>query len=173
MTAFGDTVNLASRLQTLAEPGTVYLSEATQRLVKGWSRPRFAGAQTIKGKAEPRERLSARRLRNKATRFDARFGGVSPPMWGASGNWMFWNAPCRGPDAGFASSMSSPSQAWESRAAPPVSPTARWGRSSSFPEPLADGQQTPFLPFIEVVRGSFQVRAGEAEARSHASLKSG
>jgi predicted ATPase len=26
-----------------------------------------------------------------------------------------------------------------------------------------DGQQTPFLPFIELVRGSFQVRSGEAE----------
>jgi predicted ATPase len=26
-----------------------------------------------------------------------------------------------------------------------------------------DGQQTPFLPFIEVVRGSFRVRTGEAE----------
>jgi predicted ATPase len=26
-----------------------------------------------------------------------------------------------------------------------------------------DGQQTPFLPFIEVVRGSFRVGAGEAE----------
>ena len=26
-----------------------------------------------------------------------------------------------------------------------------------------DGQQTPFLPFIEVVRGSFRVNAGEAE----------
>ena len=26
-----------------------------------------------------------------------------------------------------------------------------------------DGQQTPFLPFIEVIRGSFRVGAGEAE----------
>ena len=29
-----------------------------------------------------------------------------------------------------------------------------------------DGQQTPFLPFIEVVRGSFRVSAGEAEEGS-------
>ena len=27
-----------------------------------------------------------------------------------------------------------------------------------------DGRQTPFLPFIEVVRGSFRVRSGEAES---------
>ena len=26
-----------------------------------------------------------------------------------------------------------------------------------------DGQQTPFLPFLEVVRGSFRISAGEAE----------
>ena len=26
-----------------------------------------------------------------------------------------------------------------------------------------DGQQTPFLPFIEVVRGSFQVSAGQTD----------
>lgn len=26
-----------------------------------------------------------------------------------------------------------------------------------------DGQQTPFLPFIGVVRGSFRISAGEAE----------
>jgi hypothetical protein len=27
-----------------------------------------------------------------------------------------------------------------------------------------DGQQTPLLPFIEIVRGSFRLAAGEAEA---------
>ena len=32
-----------------------------------------------------------------------------------------------------------------------------------------DGQQTPFLPFIEVVRGAFQVEAGEVEAGMSAS----
>ena len=53
MTALGDTVNFASRLQTLAEPGTVYLSEATQRLVQGLVETTFAGAHPIKGKVEP------------------------------------------------------------------------------------------------------------------------
>ena len=36
-----------------------------------------------------------------------------------------------------------------------------------------DGQQTPFLPFIEVVRGSFQVNAGEAEKRRRAQAGNG
>ena len=36
-----------------------------------------------------------------------------------------------------------------------------------------DGQQTPFLPFIEVVRGSFQVKEGEAEAEIARKLETG
>ena len=36
-TAVGDTVNLASRMETLAEPGTTYVTEDTFRLQKGYS----------------------------------------------------------------------------------------------------------------------------------------
>jgi predicted ATPase len=36
-----------------------------------------------------------------------------------------------------------------------------------------DGQQTPFLPFIEVIRGSFRVRAGEAEKDFTQKLETG
>lgn len=36
-----------------------------------------------------------------------------------------------------------------------------------------DGQQTPFLPFIEVVRGSFQVSAGEGEKEVARKLEMG
>ena len=36
-----------------------------------------------------------------------------------------------------------------------------------------DGQQTPFLPFIEVVRGSFRVSAGEAEKEVAQKLEMG
>jgi hypothetical protein len=36
-----------------------------------------------------------------------------------------------------------------------------------------DGQQTPFLPFIEVVRGSFRIRAGESEKEIAQKLESG
>ena len=55
VTALGDTVNLASRLQKLAEPGTVYLSESTRRLVEGQAETVFAGEFDIKGKSEPQK----------------------------------------------------------------------------------------------------------------------
>jgi predicted ATPase len=37
----------------------------------------------------------------------------------------------------------------------------------------SDGQQTPFLPFIEVVRGSFRVTSGEAEKDIAQKLETG
>ncbi len=52
VTAIGDTVNLASRLQSLAEPGRVLLSEATHRLVQGLVQCGPAGEYEIKGKTE-------------------------------------------------------------------------------------------------------------------------
>jgi hypothetical protein len=71
VTALGDTVNFASRLQTLAEPGAVYLSEATQRLVEGQVETTFVGSHSIKGKAEPQKIYRLEAIRQGATRFDA------------------------------------------------------------------------------------------------------
>ncbi len=52
-TAIGDTTNLAARLQSVAEPGTILISEATQRLVLGRFCTREAGPFELKGKSEP------------------------------------------------------------------------------------------------------------------------
>ena len=46
-------------------------------------------------------------------------------------------------------------------------------RHSYLPETAPEGRQTPLLPFIEVVRGSFQVKLGEAEADVARKLESG
>jgi class 3 adenylate cyclase len=55
VTVLGDTVNFAARLQVLAEPGSVFMSEATHRLVQGMVEAAFAGDHQIKGKAEPQK----------------------------------------------------------------------------------------------------------------------
>jgi len=52
-TAIGDTTNLASRLQSLAAPGTILASEATIRLVRGFFQLRPVGPFEIRGKSEP------------------------------------------------------------------------------------------------------------------------
>jgi class 3 adenylate cyclase/tetratricopeptide (TPR) repeat protein len=52
-TAVGDTINLASRLQALAAPGAILVSEATHRLVAGFFDSRPTGLLDVKGKSEP------------------------------------------------------------------------------------------------------------------------
>ena len=51
-TAVGDTTNLASRLQTLAEPGTILISEACHALLRGGFRTRARGPFEVRGKSE-------------------------------------------------------------------------------------------------------------------------
>jgi class 3 adenylate cyclase/tetratricopeptide (TPR) repeat protein len=68
--AVGDTVNLASRMEGLADPGSTYVSEATFRLSEGFFRFEALGKRQIKGKTEsiPVYRVIAASTRR--TRFD-------------------------------------------------------------------------------------------------------
>jgi class 3 adenylate cyclase/tetratricopeptide (TPR) repeat protein len=51
--AVGDTVNLASRMESLAEPGTIYVTEDTFKLTEGFFRFECLGEKQVKGKEEP------------------------------------------------------------------------------------------------------------------------
>ncbi len=50
---FGDTPNIAARVETAAEPGTVTITDATQRLVAGLFVVEDRGAQALKGIEQP------------------------------------------------------------------------------------------------------------------------
>ncbi|MBI4766289.1 MAG: AAA family ATPase [Deltaproteobacteria bacterium] len=49
----GDTVNLAARIEALAEPGTTYVTEETYQLAKGLFHFQPVGKKVVKGKEEP------------------------------------------------------------------------------------------------------------------------
>jgi class 3 adenylate cyclase/predicted ATPase len=51
--AIGDTTNLASRLQDIAEPGTTLISESTSRLIQGYIRVEALPPVEVRGKTEP------------------------------------------------------------------------------------------------------------------------
>ena len=71
ITVLGDTVNFASRLQALAAPDTVSISEATYRLVQGMVDVNLAGEYSIKGKSEAQKVYRLDGVRTGATRFEA------------------------------------------------------------------------------------------------------
>ena len=51
-TAIGDSVNLASRLEEVAKPDQILISENTYRMVKGIVKARALEPMAIRGKAE-------------------------------------------------------------------------------------------------------------------------
>jgi class 3 adenylate cyclase/tetratricopeptide (TPR) repeat protein len=70
--ALGDTVNVASRLQATAEPGSVCITRATFDLVDGFVDVTPLGAKQFKGKAQAIEVYRLEALRTGVTRFGAK-----------------------------------------------------------------------------------------------------
>jgi len=70
-TAIGDTTNLASRMENLARPGTVLISENTQKLVKDYFELKPFGKLDIKGKEEPQKAYELIKPGEIETRIDA------------------------------------------------------------------------------------------------------
>jgi len=165
VTVLGDTVNFAARLQALAEPDSVFISEATHRLVQGMVDTNFAGDQTIKGKSESQNVYRLESVRRGATRFDA---VVSRGLGAFVGREHELKALDRALDETHSNlltidivgepGMGKSRLLHEFRQRIDKERVFTLSGSCS-----SDGQQTPFLPLIEVVRGAFRVSAGEAE----------
>jgi class 3 adenylate cyclase/tetratricopeptide (TPR) repeat protein len=68
--AVGDTVNLASRMEGLAEPGTILVSEETYRLTEGLFRFEPMGEKRVKGKENPIRAYRVIAPRTSKTRFE-------------------------------------------------------------------------------------------------------
>lgn len=164
-TALGDTVNLASRLQALAEPGTVLLSDATYRLVQGLVDASPSAAQSIRGKAEPQQTHRLDAIRQGASRFEAAISRGLTPYVGRERELEALERALaearthtRMIDVVAEPGMGKSRLLHEFR--------MRIGNERAFVlsgSCSSDGQQTPFLPFIDVVRGLFHLRVGETE----------
>ncbi len=68
--AVGDTVNLASRVEGLAEPGTTYVTEDTFKLTEGFFRFEALGEKRVKGKEEPVRIYQVIAPSTRRTKFD-------------------------------------------------------------------------------------------------------
>jgi class 3 adenylate cyclase/tetratricopeptide (TPR) repeat protein len=68
--AVGDTVNLASRVEGLADAGTTYITEDTFKITEGLFRFEALGEKQIKGKKEPVKVYRAIAPSTSRTRFD-------------------------------------------------------------------------------------------------------
>ena len=77
--AVGDTVNLASRMEGLAEPGTIYVTEDTFKLTEGFFRFENLGDRQIKGKEALVKVFRVIAPSTRRTRFEVSAeGGLTP-----------------------------------------------------------------------------------------------
>ena len=174
-TALGDTINLAARLQALAQPASVVLSEAVQRQVEGMVESRFAGEHQIKGKSEPQRVYLLEALRKGAVRFDV---AVSRGLTAYIGRdreletlerlLVEASVGIRVIDIAGEPGMGKSRLLHEFR--------QRVGKTRAFilsGSCSPDGHRLPFCSFLDVVRGSFRVAIGEAEAAVARKLEDG
>jgi len=175
VTAIGDTVNLASRLQNLAEPGFVLLSEALNRLVQGLVASDFLGEHTVKGKSEPQRVYRLNGVSEGVTRFgasvqrglatyvgrDQELGRLESCAWDALSGMRVVDIVGE-PGIGKSRLLHEFRQRID-----------RQQFSFLCGDCSSDGRQTAFLPFIEVVRSSFQVQAGASKSNVTRQLERG
>ena len=164
-TVTGDTVNFASRLQALAAPDSVCISEATYRLLQARVEATFAGEQQIKGKSKLHKVYRLDAIRHGAGRFDASISRGLTPFVGRERELEALERGLR--------EARSHLRVVDIVAEPGMGKSRllhefrqRIGKDRALVlsgSCLSETQQTPFFPFIEVMRSSFGIRAGEAE----------
>ncbi len=70
-TAIGDTINLASRMESMAKPGSILVSGLTHKLVRDYFEFDSLGKVQVKGKEEPQEAYELIRTSGIKTRIEA------------------------------------------------------------------------------------------------------
>ena len=83
--AVGDTVNLASRMEGLAESGTTYVTEDTFKLTEGLFRFEALGEKKVKGKQEPIRIYQVIAPSTRRTKFDVSAERGLTPFIGREG----------------------------------------------------------------------------------------
>ena len=162
----GDTINFAARLQTLAEPGSAIMSETTHRLVQGTAESRFAGEHWIKGKAKPQRVFRLEAIRQSAARFESALSRGLTPYVGRSCELETLKQSLTEAGMGLrVHNVVGEPGIGKSRLLYEFRQHVGQSRAlvltgNCFP----DGQQTPFLPLIEVMHGLFRIAAGDGEA---------
>lgn len=176
ITALGDTVNLASRLESEAEPGGVLLSAATHRLVDDFVASAFAGERDIKGKSQPQHVYALQGLKSEVTRFDVsvRRGlsamvGRGPELEALSQRWKQANTGgLRMVDIVGDAGIGKSRLVYEF-----LDLVGRDGVSFLQGRCSSSGTTTPFLPFIEVVQASFRISDNKNRADVERRLQRG
>jgi class 3 adenylate cyclase/tetratricopeptide (TPR) repeat protein len=176
-TAVGDTTNLAARLQQLARPGSVVISELTHRLVSGFFETLHLGEMPVKGRA-PARAFEVLRPRGRRARLDVAIERGLTPLIGRERELATLLDRFREVKAGRGQVVFIAGEAGIGksrlvlefrRALTEAGEAVTWleGRCISF------GQSIPFLPLIDQLRENFRIEEFDGEPEIIAKVEHG
>lgn len=158
-TAVGDTTHLAARLQHLADPGAILLSESTRGLVDAYVDAAFLGERELKGLG-PQRVYRVERVKPSTRRFDVALRRGLSPLVGRRHELAVLERVYREAQAGALRVVDLVGEAgigksrllYEFRQQMAGEPAFFLeGHCASF------GRTIPFLPFVDVVRNGFRI----------------
>ena len=174
--AVGDTVNLAARLQSLAEPGTVLLSEDVHRLVEGSVEDVDLGTRSIKGKAEPVHVYRLDAVRGGGNRFERALHRGLTAFIGRGAELERMEAAWAATRTGGCRVLCVSGEAGLGKSRLVHEFCARRAREQAVvlrAHCAPNGRSTPFLPFAELVRSAFRISLDQDQAVVAARLARG
>ncbi|MCH7867522.1 MAG: AAA family ATPase [Myxococcales bacterium] len=169
-TAQGHTVGLAARMEQLADPGTIYLSEDTQSLVAGYFHLQSLGEFEIKGLRQPVEVYDLQGIGPLRSRFDRSHARGLTEFVGRDEEMHVLETALERAMKGNAQVVGVIAEAGigKSRLCLEFAKRCRdRGIKVREAHAQAHGQLTPFLPVLEMMRGLFGIDPKEdpADAR--------
>ncbi len=175
-TAVGDTTHLAARMQTLAEPGTILVTEATHRLVEGYIRSEALGPVQVKGRTEPVSAFRLIRRRRARTRLEVSAERGLTPLVGRARELGLLHDCFERVKAGRGQAVGIVGEAGvgKSRLLYEFRRSLE-GQRVTWLEGhcVAYGQSTPYLPVLDILRANFHIEEDDNPFQISAKLRQG
>jgi class 3 adenylate cyclase/tetratricopeptide (TPR) repeat protein len=175
-TAVGDTTNLAARMQAQAEPGDIVMTAATHRLVEGYVRSEPLGRVQVKGRIDP---VSAYRvIGRKRTRSRMELAaerGLTPLVGRTRELDLLRDRLARARQGhGQVVAIVGEPGIGKSRIIYEFRRSLEAERVTWLEgHCLGYGQDTPYLPVLEILRASFHIEEGDNPLQVEAKLREG
>jgi class 3 adenylate cyclase/tetratricopeptide (TPR) repeat protein len=175
-TAVGDTTNVAARLQSLAQPGTILVAEPTYRLVEGYVRSEAQGPVQLRGRSQPVPVYSIIGRRPGRSRLEVSIDRGLTPLVGRERELNLLHDCLARAEAGRGQVVGIVGEPGigKSRLLYEFRKSLEGERIVWLEgHCVAYGQNTPYLPILEVLRAGFQIEDGDTVLQLREKLRQG
>ena len=164
-TAIGDTTNVAARLQQVAGPDRIVLSEATHRLMAGYCTTQPLGELSLKGKAEPVRAWEVVAVQEARTRLEVEAERGLTPFVGRGRELQLLTDCFAQAQAGHGQVVFLVGEAGLGKSRLLLELRQHLGTAATWLEghAVSFGRSMAFHPVIDLLRRNFRLEEGDAE----------